>query len=147
MPLQKCVTVLDARSVIVPSALHATALKLPFGIRLTSAVRTISPPSAYLGPRFSSEIVPRLVYDRSLLIVQRELASVSSVHPDPEIAKHLSGIVREAYENICEEKYGERAIVCTALVETCRSGDKEVPLVQKAFDLDTEEKRIAWLDK
>ncbi|KIJ27922.1 hypothetical protein M422DRAFT_37526 [Sphaerobolus stellatus SS14] len=135
------------RSVIVPSALTSTQLKLAFGIRLTSAVRTISPPSAYLGPRFSSEIVPRLTYDRSLLIVQRELASVSSIHPNPDVAKHLAGIVREAYENICEEKHGERAIVCTALVETGYSGEDEIPLVQKAFNLDTKEKRIAWLDK
>ncbi|KAF8506287.1 IucC family-domain-containing protein [Hysterangium stoloniferum] len=135
------------RSVIVPSVLRPTQLKLAFGIRLTSAVRTISPSSAYLGPRFSSQIVPRLVYDRSLLIVQRELATVSSTNPDPEVAKHLGCIVREAYENICEEEHGERAIVCTALVELGYGGNDEVPLVQTAFGLDTEEKRIAWFDK
>jgi siderophore synthetase component len=136
-----------SRSVVVPAALRSVSLKLALGVRLTSAVRTISPPSAFLGPRFSSEVVPRLTYDRALLVVQRELASVSHIHPDHEIAKHFAGIVREAYENTCEEEHGERAVVCTALVETGYGGKDEVPLVQLAFGLDTEEKRIAWFDK
>lgn len=137
----------DRRSVIVPSALRSLSLKLALGVRLTSAMRTISPPSAYLGPQFSSEVVPRLTYDRALLIVQRELASVCHIHSDDGIAKHLAGIVREAYENTCAEEHGERAIVCTALVEIGYGGEDEVPLVQLVFGLDTEEKRIAWLDK
>ncbi|KAF8531371.1 IucC family-domain-containing protein [Gautieria morchelliformis] len=133
------------RSVVVPSALHAHTFKLALGVRLTSAMRTISPPSAFLGPHFSREVVPRLTYDRALLVVQRELASVSHRHSDHEIAKHLAGIVREAYENTCAD-HGECAIVCTALVETAYSGEAELPLVQLLFGLDTEEKRIAWLD-
>ncbi|GJJ10653.1 hypothetical protein Clacol_004880 [Clathrus columnatus] len=135
------------RSVIIPAVMQATHLKLAFGIRLTSAVRTISPASAFLGPRFSSQVVPNLIYDRSLMIVQRELASVSSVHPDGEIAKHLACIVRECYENTCEEEHNERAIVCTALVETGYGGSDETPLVQIVFGLDDQEKRVAWLDR
>jgi len=69
------------------------------------------------------------------------------VNSDPEVAKHLGCIVREAYENICEECFGERAIVCTSLVELGYGGDEEVPLVEKAFGLDNEEKKIAWLDR
>lgn len=122
-------------------------LKLAFGVRLTSAVRTISPASAFLGPRFSSQVVPNLTYDRQLMIVQKELASVSSVHPDGEIAKHLGCIIRECYENTCEVEHNERAIVCTALVETGFGGSDETPLVTIAFDLHDEEKRIAWLDR
>lgn len=136
----------DHRSVLVPSALRTLSLKLALGVRLTSAMRTISPPSAFLGPRFSREVVPRLTYDRGLLIVQRELASISHIHSDQEVAKHLACIVREAYENTCAEKHGERAIVCTALVETGYSGNNDVPLVQLVFGLDTQEKRIAWFD-
>ena len=37
--------------------------------------------------------------------------------------------------------------MCTALVETGYGGKHEVPLVQLAFGLDTEEKRVAWLDR
>lgn len=134
------------RSVIV-EVLRDTHLKLAFGIRLTSAVRTISPASAFLGPRFSSQIVPHLTYDRSLMIVQKELASVSSVNPDGEIAKHLACIIRECYENTAEAVHKERAIVCTALVETGYSGSDEEPLVQIVFGLDDEKKRVAWLHR
>lgn len=134
-------------SVIIPEVLRDTHLKLAFGIRLTSAVRTISPASAFLGPRFSSQVVPHLKYDRSLMIVQKELASVSSVNPDGEIAKHLGCIIRECYENTSEAKRNERAIVCTALVETGYSGSDEAPLAQIIFGLDDEKKRIAWLHR
>lgn len=114
------------------------------GVRLTSVMRTISHP---MGVSFSSGIIPRLTYDRDLLVMQRELASVVHVHTDPEIAKHLAGIVREGYENTSVEAHGERVIVCTALVETCYGGEDELPLVQLVFGLNTEEKRIAWFDK
>lgn len=113
------------------------------GVRLTSVMRTISPP---MGPSFSGSIIPRLTYDRDILIMQQELASVVHIHPDPDIAKHLAGIVREGYENTSVEAHGERVIVCTALVETCYGGEGELPLVQLTFGLNTEEKRITWLD-
>lgn len=122
-------------------------LKLAVGVRLTSALRTILPHAATLGPRFSSAVVPRLTYDRTLLVVQRELASAVHVHSDPEISKHLAGIVREAYENTCAEEHNERVIVCTALVETGYGGEDEVPLVQSVFGLNTEKKRIKWFGK
>ncbi|KAK7032832.1 IucC family-domain-containing protein [Favolaschia claudopus] len=135
------------RSVIVPNAYHELSLKLGVGIKLTSAVRTISPASAYLGPRFSSQVVPALTMDRNIVTVARELASVVHSHPDGEIAKHCAAIIREAYENTSEER-GERLIVCTSLVESGHAGEGgHIPAVIRVFELDTEEKRLEWLDK
>ncbi|KAL0954601.1 hypothetical protein HGRIS_003561 [Hohenbuehelia grisea] len=135
------------RSVIVPDAYQDLSLKLGVGIKLTSAVRTISPASAYLGPRFSAQVVPALTMDRDIVTVARELASVVHSHPDGEIAKHCSAIVREAYENTSEAR-NERLIVCTSLVESGHAGsDGNVAPVIRIFGLDNEEKRVEWLDK
>ncbi|KAJ7733429.1 IucC family-domain-containing protein [Mycena maculata] len=135
------------RSVVVPNAYHELSLKLGVGIKLTSAVRTISPASAYLGPRFSAQVVPALTMDWNIVAVARELASVVHTHPDGEIAKHCAAIIREAYENTSEER-GERLIVCTSLVESGHAGEGgHIPAVIRVFELDTEEKRIEWLDK
>jgi siderophore synthetase component len=135
------------RSVVLPDILPNTHLKLGVGIKLTSAVRTISPASVYVGPRFSTQVVPALHFDPSLLTVARELASVGHVEPDGEIAKHCGAIVRECHENGSEAR-GERLIVCTSLVERGHAGtDGVTPSVVRVFKLDTEEKRIRWLNE
>ncbi|THH16104.1 hypothetical protein EW146_g4489 [Bondarzewia mesenterica] len=138
------------RSMILPGTLTNTSLKLGVGIKLTSAVRTISPASAYLGPRFSSQVVPALTMNHNILTVAKELSSVVHNHPDNEIAKHCAAIVRECHENLSEEQRGERLIVCTSLVESGHEGqdaENSVPSVVRVFRLDTEEKRLAWLDE
>ncbi|KDR79021.1 hypothetical protein GALMADRAFT_64371 [Galerina marginata CBS 339.88] len=135
------------RSVIVPDAYRGLHLKLGVGVKLTSAVRTISPESAYLGPRFSAQVVPALTMDRNILTVAKELASVVHSHPNGDVAKHLSAIVRECHEDTSEDR-GERLIVCTSLVESGHSGpDGHLPSVIRVFELDTEEKRLQWLEK
>ncbi|KAF8896585.1 hypothetical protein BD779DRAFT_1496720 [Infundibulicybe gibba] len=112
------------RSVVVPDLTGQISLKLGVGIKLTSAVRTISPASAYL-----------------------ELASVVHAHPDGEIAKHCAAIIREAHENGSEVR-GERLIVCTALVESGHAGENgHLPAVIRVFGLDNEDKCIQWLDR
>ena len=56
-------------------------------------------------------------------------------------------MVRECHENGSEAR-GERLIVCTSLVERGHAGtDGVTPSVVRVFGLDTEEKRIKWLDK
>jgi hypothetical protein len=116
-------------------------------MKLTSAVRAIYPMSAYFGQRFSTEVVPALHFDRSLLTVALELASVVHAMPDSDTACHCSAIVRECHENGSEAS-GERLIVCTSLVERGHAGtDGITPSVVRAFGLDTEEKRIKWLDE
>ena len=135
------------RSIVLPEILPTTQLKLAVGIKLTSAVRTTSPASVYLGPRFSAQVVPALHFDRTLLTVARELANVGHVQPDGEIAKHCRAIVRECHENDSETR-GERLIVCTSLVESGLTGtDGVTPAVVRVFALDTEDKRMRWLDE
>ena len=132
---------------ILPEILHSTHLKFGLGIKLTSAVRLISPASAYFSPRFSAQVVPALHFDPSLLTVARELASVVHVAPDSDVAGHCAVIVRECHENGCEAR-GERLIVCTSLVERGHAGtDGVTPSVVRVFGLDTEEQRIKWLDQ
>jgi hypothetical protein len=133
--------------VILPGVYENLHLKLGLGLKVTSAIRTISPESAYLGPRFSAKVVPHLTMDHSILTVAKELASVVHNNPDSDIAKHCACIVREAHELGSEER-GERMIVCTSLVESGHAGkDGELPAVIRVFELDTEEKRVDWLDK
>ncbi|KAE9398477.1 hypothetical protein BT96DRAFT_1031422 [Gymnopus androsaceus JB14] len=128
------------RSVVVPDVYQSLSLKLGVGIKLTSAVRTISPASAYLGPRFSAQVVPAITMDPSILTVAKELASVVHSHPDTDVAKHCAAIVREAHE-LNSEARGERLIVCTALVESGHDGkDGHLPAVIR-------EKRLKWLDE
>ncbi|KAF8149827.1 IucC family-domain-containing protein [Crassisporium funariophilum] len=135
------------RSVVVPDAYDILQLKLGVGVKLTSAVRTISPESAYLGPRFSAQVVPALTMDHTVVTVAKELASVVHVNPNGEIAKHCAAIVREYHEGR-SDGLNERHIVCTSLVESGHSGPQgHLPSVVRIFNLDTEEKRLSWLDK
>lgn len=132
---------------ILPGTYHDRSLKLGVGIKLTSAIRTISPASAYLGPRFSAQVVPVLKMNKNILTVAKELSSAVYNHPDSDLAKHCAAIVRESHENTSEER-GERLIVCTSLVESGHSGvNGNIPAIIRVFKLDTEEKRIAWLDR
>ncbi|KAK0495633.1 IucC family-domain-containing protein [Armillaria luteobubalina] len=121
------------RSIIVPGLNNGFHLKLPLGIKLTSAVRTISPASAYLGPRFSAQIIPKLTYDRTILTVAEEPVSLIGTHPDPLVARHLACLIRQ------DHTANSRTIdiVCTALVDTSSP--------QAIFGLTTKESRVAWL--
>jgi hypothetical protein len=122
-------------------------IKLPLGIKLTQYIRTISPAAAYLGPRFSDQVIPHLKLDPDVVIIAKELASVVHAHPDLRIARHCGAIIREAHENNSEER-GERLIVCSALVESGHAGGGgHLPAVIRVFQLDTEEKRRDWLDR
>ncbi|KAK0186562.1 IucC family-domain-containing protein [Armillaria mellea] len=121
------------RSVIVPGLNNGFHLKLPLGIKLTSAVRTISPASAHLGPRFSAQIIPKLTYDRTILTVAEEPVSLIGTHPDPLVARHLACLIRQDHT----AESGTIDIVCTALVDTSSP--------QAIFGLSTKESRVAWL--
>ncbi|KAL0581468.1 hypothetical protein V5O48_000622 [Marasmius crinis-equi] len=137
----------SVRSVILPSVYQRLHLKLGVGIKLTSAVRTISPASAYLGPRFSAQVVPAITMDPKLLTVAKELASVVHAHPESDVARHCAAIVRETFDLDSEER-GERLIVCTALVESGHEGPEgHLPAVIRVFGLHSEEKRVAWLEE
>ena len=133
------------RSVVLPGFFGDLQLKLALGVKLTSAVRTISPESAYFGPHFSHRVVPVLMMNPEIVTVAKERGSV--VHSDErgDVAKHCAAIVRQCFENGSEER-GERLIVCTSLVESGHAGtDGKTSSVVRVFNLDTEAKRLTWL--
>jgi hypothetical protein len=85
--------------------------------------------------------------DHNIVTVAKELASVVHSNPDGEIAKHCGVLIREYHEDRSGE-HGERLIVCTSLVESGHAEtDGRTPSVIRVFELDTEEKRLRWLEK
>jgi hypothetical protein len=90
------------------------------------------------------EVVPLLVIDRNVLGVARELASVVHAYPDKYTARQCATVIREGFE----EYQNERVIVSTALTERGHAGaEGHLPSVVRAFGLDTEAKRLQWLEK
>ncbi|KAF8906867.1 IucC family-domain-containing protein [Mucidula mucida] len=124
------------RSVLLPGV-QGTHLKLPLGVKLTSAVRTISPPSALFGVPFCQRTLPKLTYDRTILTVLEERASLISTHPDPLISRHLACIIRDNPS----PPPGEAYIVSTSLV------DRPAAYPQALFHLTTPAQRVAWFTK
>jgi siderophore synthetase component len=127
---------------VVPIEHLEWAIKLSFGIKITSALRTITPWTTYMGPGMM-ELLDKLVADNAdILKVAKEVASAVITNPDTNVAKHLSCIIRE--EAIQKTGDNEHVIVCAALVERNANG---VPFVVTVFNLDTEAKRVAFLER
>ncbi|KAL0954600.1 hypothetical protein HGRIS_003560 [Hohenbuehelia grisea] len=130
------------RTVLVPD-MPGIALKLAVGVKISSSLRTISHFTADFGPRFSKDIVPLLSIDRRILSIEVEPAS-AVYRGEPDIAKHFTAVLRQEYE----PPAGENLIVCAALFEM---GHKNVPpgvsAIEHVLNLNTEEKREAFLDR
>lgn len=94
------------------------SIKLPIGIKLTSTLRTITPWTAYLGPRIN-QALDAVIADKKALIALREPASICSANPDFDIAKHLACIVRDDAE--AQALPDERVVLCLALTESLPS--------------------------
>lgn len=134
------------RTVVFPEV-PGIALKLSVGIRISSALRTISHFTANFGPRFSREVVPKLAIDPSILLIEQEVASAICARDaegaglNPDTAKHFAVVIRKQY--IPDES--EAVIICAALLETGHSGLPEgIPVVQHVMGLDTQEKRFTF---
>lgn len=133
------------RSVAVPDIFPGMSLKLCLGIKVSSALRTITPFTTYFGPGFSSGVVPHLTYDPKVLTIERELASAVYKHDDTDIAKHCSCVLREAVEY--DQDNQDTIIPCAALVEKIQRPDTDITLVKHVWNLDTDEKRVDFLDR
>ncbi|KAH9998791.1 IucC family-domain-containing protein [Russula compacta] len=134
------------RTVVFPDV-PGIALKLSVGIRISSALRTISHFTANFGPRFSREVAPKLAIDPSILSIEQEVASAICARDaegaglDPDTVKHFAVVIRKQY--IPDES--EAVIICAALLETGHSGLPEgTPVVQHVMGLDTQEKRFTF---
>ncbi|CAO3598813.1 unnamed protein product [Absidia cylindrospora] len=133
------------RSVAVPDLFPGMSLKLCLGIKVSSALRTITPYSTYFGPGFSFGVVPHLTYDANILTIERELASAVYKHDDTDIAKHCSCVLREAVEY--DQDNQDTIVPCAALVEKIQRPDTDITLVKHVWNLDTDEKRVDFLDR
>ena len=114
-------------------------LKLALGIKVTSALRTVTPKTCYQGPGLSDIFskLEKLVPDNRL-IIWPEAASIWPNHPDEDIAKHMSCVVR--LERV---PVGETAIIAAALTEEDPSSGKT--RCEVAFGLSSEEEKRRFL--
>lgn len=119
-------------------------MKTAVGLKISSALRTISHFTAYHGPRFSRDVIPRLHIDREVLVIENEIASVVHKHEDPEIAKHCTVVLREMYSG---EERNERVIIAAALTESAYNEEFGVPAIVTTFGLNTEDKKFAFLER
>ncbi|KAJ1725293.1 hypothetical protein LPJ53_000520 [Coemansia erecta] len=118
-------------------------LKLPLGIKVSSALRTISPWSTFVGPRIT-EVIPEILQRASVpdaLLIAGEPASAVSNDIDFDVAKYLSCVIRNDPEYICRAR-GERVILAAALTGYSDSGTS---VVVRQWKLDTYEKRRLFL--
>ncbi|KAI7861275.1 hypothetical protein BDF14DRAFT_1872144 [Spinellus fusiger] len=120
------------RSVAVPEVLPGLSIKLALGVKISSALRTITPFSTHFGPGFSFEVVPKLTYDHNVLTVQRELGSVVHKNENFDISKHCSCVLREAAEF-------DKVII--------QRPDTDTTLVTHVWQLDSDDKIVAFLDR
>ncbi|KAL0579987.1 hypothetical protein V5O48_001990 [Marasmius crinis-equi] len=133
----------NVRTVVFPE-LSGKALKLAAGVKISSALRTITHFTADFGPRFSRDIVPRLSINPEILTIEHESASAIYRGVDPDVAKHFTAVIRDVYV----PKPGENVIVCAALLDWGHSGVSEgASAVEHLFGLDTELKRKTFLEQ
>lgn len=114
-------------------------LKLALACFITSALRTVSPWTACVGPEAGDVLSDILPGD---LWVAREVASVTGAGDDFDEAKHISCVLREDLEPRADA-LGEALIPAAALAETDLATG--VSSAERVFGLDTVEKRRAWL--
>ncbi|KAJ2848551.1 hypothetical protein IWW36_003234 [Coemansia brasiliensis] len=130
---------------VCPKALESLGydIKLPLGVKISSALRTISPWSTFIGPRIT-QAIPKILQGAPIegaLLIAGEPASAVSNNPDFDIAKYLSCIIRENPEHICRPR-GERVIVAAALTNYSASG---ISTVVEQWGLQTVSQRRGFL--
>ena len=136
-------TYLPLRTLEIPG-FPDMALKLSIGVKISSALRTISHFTADFGPRFSRDIIPKLAVDPDILYVEAETSSAVYRAADPEIAKHFTAIIREKYQ----VPNGQAVIVVAALLDMGHAGlDENVSVVEHVFELDSAKKKEAFLER
>ncbi|CAI2165170.1 487_t:CDS:2 [Funneliformis geosporum] len=128
------------RTVIIPN-LDDIAIKLTLGIKVTSALRTITPWTVHSGTGLGN-VLDKLEIDRNLLKVCKEFAGVYPIEENYDIAKHLSCIIREDFNG--QNSDGESVIVCSALTERDEFGKS---VVERVCNLDTLQKRVDFLNR
>lgn len=122
-----------------PEAEFPCILKFALCCRVTSAIRTVTPWTASVGPEMS-ELLTKLL--PAELWVCTEIAAVTGIQQDFEEAKVLTCLIREDLEPRAKEK-GQALIVAAALAEGGPNND--VSNAERVFGLSTVEKRRKWI--
>ncbi|KAF8949571.1 hypothetical protein BGZ52_005557 [Haplosporangium bisporale] len=126
------------RTVIIPE-LPNYAFKLPVVIRVTSAMRTISPWTS-MGSRLIP-ILDRIIPKSNVLKYAAEHSSVSARNSNFDTAKHLVCIIHDDFSaTLCEQN--EAVIVCAALTERPNGN---VARFIKICNLNTRASRVEFL--
>lgn len=120
------------------------AIKCSVAVKITSALRTISPWSTQIGDAFAPIWDKMDHLDQSILHICRETGGVSHKDKDFDRAKHLACIIRQ--EPTSFVKSGEGVALCAGLVERADILSQE-SVVVRAWKLDTVEKRMRFLEE
>ena len=121
-----------------PEAKFPYILKFALCCRVTSAIRTVTPWTACVGPEMS-ELLTKLL--PAALWVCTEIAGVTGSQRDFEQAKVITCLLREDLEPRARRK-GQVLIVAAALAES--GADNDVVNAERVFGLDTSDKRRRW---
>ncbi|KAL9129991.1 MAG: hypothetical protein Q9217_001713 [Psora testacea] len=113
-------------------------LKFALACKITSALRTVTPWTACVGPEISDLFDKLLPPDMWFF---REIAAVTGAQDDFDQAKHISVLIREDLEGRARDK-GERIIPAAALAERGVHSDR--CHAERVFGLDTVEKKRNW---
>ena len=121
-----------------PEAKFPYILKFALCCRVTSAIRTVTPWTACVGPEMS-ELLTKLL--PAALWVCTEIAAVTGSQQDFEEAKVITCLLREDLESRARAKR-QALIVAAALAES--GADNDTANAERVFGLDTGEKRRRW---
>ena len=113
-------------------------LKFALACNISSALRTITPWTALIGPEVSGILHNILPSD---MWVCHEIAAVTGSQLDFDKAKHCSVLIRENLEGKARAR-GETLIVSAALAE--RGVDGEACHAERVFELRTEAQKEVW---
>eukprot|EP00732_Lithocolla_globosa_P003325 Lithocolla_globosa_v1_NODE_2619_length_1930_cov_39.573867.p1 type:complete len:560 gc:universal NODE_2619_length_1930_cov_39.573867:45-1724(+) len=126
----------SVRTISVPKISYD--LKFSYAVQTTSALRTVSPYSVYNGPilgQAAEAVAPPTLH------VIHEIASMGSLHDDPDVAKHLGCLIRQDVEKSLPD---ETLILACGLVEKDSQG---VAHVLRVFNLQSQQQRLDFYRK
>lgn len=130
------------RTVVLPLALEFEwHLKLALACTITSALRTITPWTACVGPELSAVLRDLLPEE---LWVCREVASVTGAQEDYDEAKHISCVLRESHEAKADAM-NQTLVIAAALAEI-PLGESEC-YATFLFGLGTGNEKMDWLER
>lgn len=127
------------RTVAIPG--YSYHLKLALAYKITSALRTVTPWTACVGPELSWVLQDTVASEK--LWLAAEVASVTGAQSDFDAAKHISVCLRQDVEPRAAV-LNQVVIICAALAE--RPVNKMQCHAVLAFELESEAQKSEWLE-